>query len=192
MRGTWQSIFRTGATLVLAVFIFAGSPAYAQGSQGKPPERISGKLSVIAEDEFVQGRVTYHYRVLDELTQQWIPVNIPEHAVSRIRGAGRVTLHGTFDESGIFAADGAEPQATSSTNADAITHGEQRVLVMTAHLRDKQLECTNNQIRNTVFDDPYGQSVAALMREASHGKTWLTGDISGTPLNRLHLPELRY
>ncbi len=173
----------SGAIATLLVALSTSSAVSTQGRQGKPaalPVEVSGVLSVVFADDFDNRHAELHYSVRDDLSGREYRLEFERGVPKNLRAGARVRVRGNAAQSTIFlaAADGSGVTVEGLDSPLPSTNGN-RTIVMVANFRDAAVPCSVQAIKDSMFTDPNGRSVAALYRECSLGRVNLTGDVVG-------------
>lgn len=190
----WQPFGRARVRWLLAaigVAVFsstadAQTDAFDRASREGTPVSVTGTLTVLVQDDFEGGRSDSVYFIRDEQTVRPFRVRFTQETPG-LRHGTRLTLTGRALESDLYvvtagddaiAMPAARMQATSATALSV--SGDRRALVMLANFADANVGCSVGGVRDIMFSDPNGYSVAALYRENSRGQLSLSGDVVGT------------
>jgi hypothetical protein len=174
----------SAAIVTLVVALSTSSSVSTQGRQNAPaglPTEVSGVLSVVFADDFDNRRSDLHYTVRDDLTGREYRLEFERGAPKDLRPGARVRVRGNANQSTIFlaAADGSGVTVEGvNVSQSALTEGN-RTIVIVVNFRDVAVPCSVQAIRDSMFTDPNGRSVAALYRECSVGRVNFTGDVVG-------------
>jgi hypothetical protein len=192
--------FRRTSSLVLMVLLspFAGTvvaqePAlFERAWQSGRPATITGVYTAVVADDFAKGEATRIDMVRDEQTGELFRVRYERDRPSDLRSGMRVQIAGRTYGSGpygvdLFVAGCCDTNATESMSlrgtalngTNAISSGDQRVLVIMANFTDATLSWSVDQVTNTMFSDPTGASVNALYRDNSRGQLSISGSVVG-------------
>jgi Gametolysin peptidase M11 len=173
------------AVLPFAHATHAGAQAltsFQQGWQSGRPVVVSGVLTAIYADDFVNHRSSLVHMIRDEQTGKSFQVRFEAEAPSDLRSGARVTIAGRSLDSEIYVAaccDSATTSTTSSSAPTAPVTGDQRTLVMIANFRDTSVTCSASDINNVIFANPPSLSVNALYQESSLGQVSFSGNVIG-------------
>jgi hypothetical protein len=163
----------------------AAQDAFARAYENGTAATITGQLTAVVADDFGRGRSELMHFLRDARTGRTFRVQYRgatpefEHgsvitASGRASGSELYVLAASADTSLVSSST----VASSPTSPTAMT-GERRVAVIVANFRDKVVDCSADYVRQAMFADPGGQSVADLYRDSSHNCLTISGDVAG-------------
>ncbi len=171
-----------------AVFSTTGDAQsdFDRGSREGIPVNVTGTVTALVQDDFEHGRSDTVYFIRDEQTGQLFRVRFNQETPG-LRDGTRMMLTGRARESDLYVVTAADDLVatlstrTQGTSATALSvSGDRRAVVMVANFADATVACSVGGVRDIMFTDPNGYSVAALYRENSRGQLSLSGDVVGT------------
>jgi hypothetical protein len=173
------------AGLLAALLVATATPIHAASPD---VAIVTGTLGEAVADDFV-GRRSHRILFLnDAASGQVLELKIAGEAPKRLVQDRAVTLRGRRSGSALWldpgqeqllAAAGSSAPTGGVADAATATTGEHSTLVMIANFRDASVSCPVEVVRNTMFTDPNGRSVAALYGETSLGQYSLSGRVVG-------------
>ena len=190
----WQPLGRARVKWLLTVIcaaVFAATAdaqtdAFDRASREGIPVSVTGTLTVLVQDDFEGGRSDSVYFIRDEQTGRTFRVRFTQETPG-LRHGMRLTLTGRALEWDLYVVTAGDdavatlPARMQATSATALkVSGDRRALVMLANFADANVACSVGGVRDIIFADPNGYSVAALYRENSRGQLSLSGDVVGT------------
>jgi chitodextrinase len=162
--------------------------AFARGWQNGTPVTVTGEVTVLYADDFANNRAEQIYLIWDEASGRSFRVRFAGESPENLRPGTRTSFTGRARQSELYVLSAAaDPGSTTSSSAAqtpvssvlAVT-GDQHTLVMAANFIDATVACSVSGIRDTMFTDPGGYSVAELYRNNSRGQVSFSGDVVGS------------
>jgi hypothetical protein len=193
-RTFWVFFAVLQAVLPFVHVTHAGAQAltgFQQGWQSGRPVIVSGVLTAIYADDFVNHRSSLVHIIRDEQTGKSFQLRFEGEAPNNLRSGASIRIAGRSLGSEIYLAACCDSATTSTTSASAPTApvtGDQRTLVIVANFRDKSVNCLTSDIvsdlKGILFDgwtDAGGahQSTNHLYRETSFGQVSFSGTVVG-------------
>jgi len=175
------------ALFVVLVVALVASPAaqsptaFERGWQAGTPATVTGLVTAVYGDDFVNGRSELAHWIRDERTGQHFTLEF-QHDVPGLRTGQRVRVQGRANGNQLYLADGASTVTTLNPNqlpaATAVT-GDQKTLVIVANFTDVNVTCSIASITDIMFTDPNGQSVDGVYRDNSNDCVSFSGTVVG-------------
>jgi hypothetical protein len=189
---------RFGLPFLAVLGLFASSAAVAQVApasthagfaaawqQGRPVD-VTGPVTVIYSDDFVNRRSERLYWVKDRQTRQSYQIRFEKDPTTNLRTGSIIRISGRAVGSDLYVlADQTESSGTGTFNTQTVvpaatsTSGDQRTLVIVANFGDTSVSCSNDFINDAMFADPTGLSVNSLYSVNSLGQVSLSGSVVG-------------
>ena len=183
---------RVGWLLAAICAVLVSTTAHAQmnaferASREGMPVTVAGTLTALVGDDLEGVRSDTFYFIRDEQTGRPFWVRFDQDAAA-LRPGARVTLTGKALDSELYVTvQGVEDVNRTSTRLQATqattrsVTGDRRSLVMVSNFADAAVTCSVGAVRDIMFTDPNGRSVAALYRDNSRGQLSLSGEVVGT------------
>ena len=170
------------AALCLAIGLALGATAAqaTPGGEAGPPAEVVGELQVLVGDDFENRTSTRMHFVEDRRTGEHLRLRFGGSPPLGLRSGDTVRVRGQRQGDELLLAadgDGAGTEVLAAEVSSML--GEQRTLVIAGHLQDQALACSAAEIRDLMFDESSGYTVAGLFEGMSFGKVWLTGQVAG-------------
>jgi len=169
--------------LILSILIL-GTTEQSFAAKDTPgiPVEVTGKLTVIYEDDLENNRARLIHKVKDLKSGKEYALKFKGKSPKNLRSGAIVKIHGKASGKELILAldetSGGSIQSIA-TSTPANVAGEQKILVIVADFLDQNATCSVADIDDRLFSDTSNQSVDDLYRETSHGTTWLSGQTVG-------------
>lgn len=174
----WLAAF---ATAVFSGAVVAQPLSFERAYQSGTPAVLTGELTVLYRDDFVNARAELIYTLRDDNSGRSFEIQFQDQPPHAWRTGERVVIRGRAVGAQLYVAvsDASEARAPASTIRPATISGEQKTLLIVANFADASVDCSVADIRQLMFDDPDGLCVAGLYRAASLGAVTFSGDVVG-------------
>ena len=170
------------STLLTMVCLMGGVVTTANAyPEGSVPATVTGKLTILAIDDFKNHHEEFRYLLEDVKNNQRFNLRFADAPPGHLRSGAIVTIRGRAKGRELFLeADGtADPNIQTMQAAPAAIAGDQTTIVMVANFLDKNVSCSVGAIRDLMFTDPTDQSIDDLYQETSFGSVRFIGDVAG-------------
>ena len=176
---------RTASLALLVVAALSATPeaqsptAFERGWRGGSPASLTGTVTVVYGDDFVNGRSDVAHWIRDERTGERFTLNFQRGAPEGLRTGQRVTVEGRADGHQLYLADGGSTVLTAASSQPTTVIGDQKTLVIVANFNNVSVTCSIASITDIMFTDPNGQSVDAVYRDNSNDCVSFSGTVVG-------------
>lgn len=162
--------------LTSSTIVSAEQPEWAQSAK---TVEVTGELEVLYRDDFEHKQATKHYIVHDKKQGKRYELKFEGKTPKGATTGSFVRVRGKSDNKLILMeADGTESFETLAT-ANVTASEERKTIVLMTDFNDATVSCSTQDIENTMFTDPNGQSINDLYKETSLNKVQFTGTVTG-------------
>jgi len=171
----------------LALVLLVSLVPVTQAASSPSKTAVTGVLTVMYVDDFAGRRHEVRYFLKDNQSGKTYRVTTAQPPKTPGRSGRVVTLRGQLDNETLqldqgleyLLSDGGTSGATYDLSSATPVTGDQKTVVLLADFSDMPLQCSKDQVRNTVFTDPNGKSVDGMYRAASEQRVSFSGDTFG-------------
>lgn len=170
-----RCVLQLMAALVVSLLFAAAAVADVRPTQ----EKLDGTFIVTITEDFVSRSVTSHSI---ETRGKRVPVSLdlPDkdlvELAESIAGA-RVRLRGTYDKSRTTFTAGSISVLSPIRPGQTPTAGERKVAALMLKFPDTEQHCSDEEVRNLLFDDPSRNTVDRYYREVSRNQISFSGEV---------------
>jgi len=159
----------------------SGLSPLVDDSEDGTPVTVTGVLTILHADDFVNKRGKFFYHLKEKKTNKTFNLRFAKKAPPGLSTGAIVTVRGKAKGQEIFLAldqSGGESIQTVLPAIAAVA-GEQKTIVMVVNFLDASVSCSVDAVQDLMFTDPYDKSIDDLYQETSIGNVWFSGNIVG-------------
>ncbi|HYV26647.1 MAG TPA: hypothetical protein VFA77_03880 [Candidatus Eisenbacteria bacterium] len=153
----------------------SAQPAPRIAADDEAPVTVTGDLTVLQADDFVNHRSEMIYSLKDAAGKTF-HLRFDQTPLENLQTGDRVTVHGIGKGNEIAVAANGQGVETHSVAQAAVT-GAQSTIVILLNFLDAPLECTPQAVNDLMFRNP--TSVNTLYQETSYGNVSFAGVVVG-------------